>query len=203
MEIVVLDEAAYAGALGATSMVKRILPLVLVSLLLASCKDSPTNPSTTNPQSVSVLTQHNDNTRAGWNDNETALTTSNVNVQQFGKVFTLNVDDQVYAQPLVVGDLAIGTERRNVVYVTTVHNTLYAFDGDDGTLYWKKNFTASGMRPPRNTDMTEACGGSYQDFSGNIGIFGTPGIDSARGTIYFVARSTTGSTFVQYLHAVN
>ena len=184
-------------------MVKRILPLVLVSQLLATCKDSPTIPRTTNPQSVSVLTQHNDNTRAGWNDNETALTTSNVNVQQFGKVFTLNVDDQVYAQPLVVGDLAIGTERRNVVYVTTVHNTLYAFDGDDGTLYWKKNFTASGMRPPRNTDMTEACGGSYQDFSGNIGIVGTPVIDSARGTIYFVVRSTNGSTFVQYLHAVN
>src|SRR5436189_5378612 len=84
---------------GATSMVKRILPLVLVSLLLASCQDSPTNPSTTNPQSVSVLTQHNDNTRAGWNDTETALTTSNVNVQQFGKVFTLPVDGQVYHPP--------------------------------------------------------------------------------------------------------
>src|SRR5882762_4289320 len=121
----------------------RILPLllVLVLLLLATCKESPTNPRTTNPQSVSVLTQHNDNTRAGWNANETALTTSNVNVQQFGAVFTLTVDDQVYAQPLVVGDLAIANERRNVVFVATVHNTLYAFDGDDGTLYWKKNFT--------------------------------------------------------------
>src|SRR3989475_12259302 len=43
----------------------------------------------------------------------------------------------------------------------------------------------------------------YQDFSGNIGIVGTPVIDAARGTMYFVARSTTGSTFVQYLHAVN
>src|SRR2546427_8432642 len=42
----------------------------------------------------------------------------------------------------------------------------------------------------------------YQDFSGNIGIVGTPVIDAARGTMYFVARSTTGSTFVQYLHAV-
>src|SRR5437773_5460924 len=59
------------------------------------------------------------------------------------------------------------------------------------------------MRPPTRTDMTGACGGSYQDFSGNIGIVGTPVIDAARGTMYFVARSTTGSTFVQYLHAVN
>src|SRR5467141_2190480 len=117
------------------SMVKRILPLVLVSLLLATCKDSPTIPSTTNPQSVSVLTQHNDNTRAGWNDNETALTTSNVNVQQFGKLFTLTVDGEVYAQPLVVGRVAIGGGH-NVVYVATVNNTVYAFDADNGKLYW-------------------------------------------------------------------
>src|SRR2546430_8331143 len=59
------------------------------------------------------------------------------------------------------------------------------------------------MRPPRNTDMTGACGGTYTNFSGNIGIVGTPVIDAARGTMYFVARSTTDSTFVQYLHAVN
>jgi len=171
--------------------------------LLATCKDNPTNPSTTNPQSVSVLTQHNDNTRSGWNDNETALTTSNVNVQQFGAVFTLTVDGEVYAQPLVVAHLYIGGGDHNVVYIATVNNTLYAYDGDNGTLYWRKSFTAPGMRPPRNTDMTGACGGTYTNFSGNIGIVGTPVIDSARGTMYFVARSTTGSTFVQYLHAVN
>ncbi len=184
-------------------MLKRKLLLPLLLLLLATCTDNPTDASTTNPQSVSVLTQHNDNTRSGWNDNEIALTTSNVNVQQFGAVFTLTVDDQVYAQPLVVGHVLIGSFYHNVVYIATVNNTLYAFDGDNGRLYWRKSFTAPGMRPPRNTDMTEACGGSYQDFSGNIGIVGTPVIDAARGTMYFVARSTTGSTFVQYLHAVN
>src|SRR5437867_12707157 len=112
-------------------MAKRKLPLVLALMLLATCKESPTNPSTTNPQSVSVLTQHNDNTRAGLNDHEAALTTSNVNVQQFGKVFTIPVDGDVYAQPLVVGH-AIGGDR-NVVYVATVNNTVYSFDGDNGT----------------------------------------------------------------------
>src|SRR5216683_7136119 len=184
-------------------MAKRTLPLPLVLLLLATCKETLTNTSPTNPQSVSVLTQHNDNTRSGWNDNETALTTSNVNVRQFGEVFTLTVDDQVYAQPLVVGHVFIGDGYHNVVYIATVNNTLYAYDGDNGTLYWRKSFTAPGMRPPRNTDMTGACGGTYTNFSGNIGIVGTPVIDAARGTMYFVARSTTGSTFVQYLHAVN
>ena len=184
-------------------MVKRKLPLPLVLLLLATCKENPTYNSAPNPQSVSVLTQHNDNTRSGWNDNETALTTSNVNVQQFGAVFTLPVDDQVYAQPLVVGHVSVGGGDRNVVFIATVNNTLYAYDGDNGRLYWQRSLTAPGMRPPTHTDMTGACGGSYQDFSGNIGIVGTPVIDAARGTMYVVARSTTGSAFVQYLHAVS
>ena len=184
-------------------MAQRKLSLPLVLLLLAACKESLTDNNAPNPQSVAVLTQHNDNTRSGWNDNETALTTSNVNVQQFGAVFMLPVDDQVYAQPLVVGHVSVGAGDHNVVYIATVNNTLYAYDGDNGRLYWQRGFTAPGMRPPTRTDMTGACGGSYQDFSGNIGIVGTPVIDAARGTMYFVARSTTGSAFVQYLHAVN
>ncbi len=184
-------------------MTKRTLPLPLLLVLLATCKDNPTAPSTTNAQSMSVLTQHNDNTRSSWNDNETALTTTNVNVQQFGLVFTLTVDDQVYAQPLVVGHLLIAGGYHNVVYVATVNNTVYAFDGDNGRLYWRNNFTRSGWRAPKNTDMTGACGGSYTNFSGNIGIVGTPVIDAASGTIYFVARSTNGLSYAQYLHAVD
>src|SRR6266852_3101632 len=129
-------------------MVKRRLPLVL--LLLSSCRENPPDngvaPGGTNPQSVSVLTQHNDNTRSGWNDNEKALTTSNVNVLQFGEVFTLPVDGQVYAQPLVVGHVYLGDSYHNVVYIATVNNTLYAYDGDNGKLYWQKSLTAPGMR---------------------------------------------------------
>src|SRR5713226_9809450 len=150
-------------------MARRKLPLSFVFLLLATCRDSSAPDSGTkpkpNPQSVSVLTQHNDNSRLGWNDNETALTTTNVNVQQFGEVFTLPVDDQVYAQPLVVGHVSVGGGSHNVVYIATVSNTLYAYDGDNGRLYWQRSFTAPGMRPPRNTDIPGApCGGSYQDF---------------------------------------
>ena len=177
--------------------------LPLLVLFLAACQGDLAGSGTPSPDAVSVLTQHNDNTRSGWNDHETVLRTSNVNVQQFGKVFTLSVDDQVYAQPLVVANVPIDNGVHDVVYVATVDNTLYAYDGDNGRLYWQRNFTAPGMRPPRNTDMTGACGGSYQDFSGNIGIVGTPVIDSVSGTIYFVTRSTTGSTFTQHLHAVS
>ncbi|MDB5140330.1 MAG: hypothetical protein JWR12_2246 [Mucilaginibacter sp.] len=183
----------------------------LVILCLFSCKKKETAVTSTvvtyvappNYQHISVLTQHNDNTRAGLNSQETKLTTGNVNSQQFGKLFSLNVDDQVYAQPLVVSNMALGSGGRNVVFIATVNNSVYAFDGDNGTLYWKRNYTVQGMRPPKNTDMTGACGGQYEDFSGNIGIVGTPVIDSAAQIIYFVARSTDGTSYTQYLHAVN
>jgi hypothetical protein len=183
--------------------------LLIVVLLLAACRDNPTDNGPPvdnrppNPQGVSVSTQHNDNTRAGLNDHEELLTTSNVNGQQFGKQFSLIVDDQVYAQPLVAGKIDIGGAPHNVVYVATVNNTIFAFDGDNGKLYWQRNYTASGMRPPRNTDMTGACGGGYTDFSGSMGIVGTPVIDASKNTLYFVARSTTGARFVQHLHAVD
>ena len=188
-------------------MLTRKLPLPLAFLLLGTCRNSEAPIDTTIPPppapAVSVLTQHNDNNRSGLNDKETVLTTANVNVQKFGMVRTLTVDDQIYAQPLVVGHLMIGGAYHNVVIIATVNNTVYAFDGDSGTLYWQKNFTAPGMRPPSRLDMTGACSGTYTDFSGNIGIVGTPVIDAATGRIYFVARSTTGTSFVQHLHAVN
>ena len=183
--------------------------LFFLGLILTGCKKNGANNSgsqtnrTPNPQHISVLTQHNDNTRAGLNNNETALTTSNVNSNQFGKLFTLAVDDQVYAQPLVAGDLSIGSGIHNVVLIATVNNSVYAYDGDNGTLYWQKNFTATGMRPPNSGDMSSGWCTPYTDFAHNIGIVGTPVIDSVAKTIYFVSRSTDGTSFAQYLHAVD
>ena len=184
-------------------MIGSKLSFVLGVTGLAACASDMSQTGGPNPQSVSVLMQHNDNSRTGWNDHETVLTTSNVNTQKFGKVLSLPVDDQLFTQPLVVGHVHIKGGDHNVVYVATVNNTLYAFDGDNGTLYWSRNYTASGMRPPTNTDMSGACGGGYVDFSHNIGIVGTPVIDTTHQAIYFVARSTNGSAFVQHLHAVS
>lgn len=187
-------------------MAKKIIILLFSILVILSCKkkESPAVVTVTaNTQHISVLTQHNDNTRAGLNRQETALNTSNVNSSQFGKLFSLAVDDQVYSQPLVVGNLAIGTGTHNVVFIATVNNSVYAYDGDNGSLYWNKNFTVAGMRPPNSGDMNSGWCTPYTDFAHNIGIVGTPVIDSVAQIIYFVARSTDGNNFVQYLHAVN
>src|SRR5579862_7343218 len=57
--------------------------------------------------SASVLTYHNDNASDGQNTQETVLTPSNVNSTSFGKLFTANVDGQVYGQPLYLPGLTI------------------------------------------------------------------------------------------------
>src|SRR5271169_1854192 len=68
----------------------RILGLVLS--VVAACAP-PTG-------AQKVLTSQYDNARTGTNPGETKLTPRNVNAQQFGKIFTLKVDGDIYAQPL-------------------------------------------------------------------------------------------------------
>src|SRR5271154_4771170 len=77
----------------------------------------------------------------GANLNEVALNTTNVAVSTFGMVFKLPVDDNVYAQPLYVPNVAIsGQGTHNVVYIATMSDSLYAFDADTGAQLWKVNF---------------------------------------------------------------
>jgi hypothetical protein len=154
---------------------------------------------------VSVLTQHNDLKRTGWNANETILTQSNVNSSSFGKLFSRRVDDQIYAQPLVVSNLNVNGKVRNVVFVATMSNTLYAFDADDATVttpLWHINLTKSGYRPIKNADL------GCTNFKGNnaVGIVSTPVIDTSTKTLYVVTRSVSRTTpleFVQHLLAID
>jgi hypothetical protein len=157
---------------------------------------------------ASVTTQHNDAGRTGANLSETVLTTTNVNVSQFGKLFERTVDDEIYAQPLYVDGVSIsGIGLRNVVYVATNNDSVYAFDADDPAAsvpLWRTNYTnpAAGIVPVSRTDVGQACG-TYVDFAGKIGIGGTPAIDLVSQTMYFVTRTKENGTFVQRLHAVD
>src|SRR5271165_5334002 len=95
---------------------------------------------------VAVATYHNDNYRSGTNARETILTPSNVNVQSFGKRFTLPVQGYVYAQPLYVPGVMINGTAHNVVYIATEHDQVYAFDVKTGQKLWQANFL-SGSGP--------------------------------------------------------
>ena len=158
---------------------------------------------------TNVLTQHNNLSRNGWNNTETILNTKNVVKGSFGKLYSRAVDDQLYAQLLVMTNITIpGKGSKNIVIAATVGNSVYAYDADVAGAtapYWHVNLTPSGLRPVKNTDLTGACGGNYKDFSGNIGIVSTPVIDPSTNTLYVVARSvgTNGTGFVQYVHALD
>src|SRR4051812_43883486 len=81
---------------------------------------------------VDVLTQRYDIARTGANVRETSLNPKNVSSGSFGKLFEREVDGDIYAQPLIKTGVNVpGIGVRNVVYVATVNNSLYAFDADD------------------------------------------------------------------------
>ena len=89
---------------------------------------------------VNVYTRSYDNGRTGANLQETILTPANVNSTNFGKLFTVHTDGEIYAQPLYVSNLAIAGGTHNVVFVASMLNTVYAIDADNGAVYWSQNF---------------------------------------------------------------
>jgi hypothetical protein len=200
-------------------------------------------------EAQSVWTQHNDQARTGWYPYETILNTGNVNTNTFGLINDHVTDDKVVSQPLVIVNVNIpGFGTRNILLVTTLNNTIYCYDADmNVNPYWTVNYTnknsssgadCNSCRPARSLDMHPSlCGGTYYDFPvigaypGNLGIVGTPVVDTTAGTMYFVTKivntndagydnhAYTGGTnpntntldeysytvngFHQYLHAVD
>ena len=145
-----------------------------------------------------VLTQHNDNARTGANLRETVLTPANVNSAQFGMLFKRVLDDQLYTQPLVATNVAVCGGTHDVVYVTTVNNSVYAFDANDADAtapIWHVNFGT-----PANLHSTNF---GCLDMNGQMGIVGTPVIDKPRGVLYVVALTRAGAGFTQRLHALD
>src|SRR5258708_8668738 len=169
---------------------KLVLPLrlaFLVFLILLS--------GITALAQVNVVTQLNDLGRTGQNLSETVLTPTNVNVNQFGLLFKITVDNQVYAQPLVVSNVSIGGGTHNVVYVVTTSNSVYALDAGSGTQYWHVNLGT----PISNANYGTGC----VDINGNAGIVGTPVIDAAGGTLYVVNSLNNGGAFSFMLPALD
>src|SRR5450432_3030617 len=207
---------------------KKCTPRILFSLLVLFSSQLPAQ---------SIWTQHNDQARTGWYPYETILNQSNVNSNTFGIFFSQTTDDKILAQPLLVMNVNIpGKGTKNIIYTATLNNTVYAYDADvNAPAYWSQNFTnkisasgsnCSNCRPAFFTDIHPSlCGGSYGEFKGNMGIISTPVIDTAAGTMYFIAKivnpndgiidnhtfvngikyeynyTTTG--FHQYLHAID
>jgi hypothetical protein len=153
----------------------------------------------------SVTTSQYDNARSGADRLETILTPRNVNVRHFGKKFTLKVDGDIYAQPLLLAGLEIpGKGRHDVLFIATEHDSVYAFDayGHPAVPLWRVNFLSKGVTTVPEDDV------ECPFIAPEVGITSTPVIDADTGTLYVLARtkeSTRGpsSHYRQRLHALS
>jgi len=149
-----------------------------------------------------VLMNRYDAATTGANLRETALTPASVKAG-FSKLYSYYVDGAVFAQPLYVPAVAIpGKGARNVLYVATTNDRVYAFDADRaGPPLWMRNLTdeMAGITPVPVTDITN---NNDLNLVGNTGIVGTPVIDPAAGALFLVARTRENGKHVQRLYRI-
>jgi uncharacterized protein (TIGR03437 family) len=164
-----------------------IKPIVLIPFLLAAAA----------PAQVNVLTGSYDNQRTNSNLQETILNQSNVNTANFGKIGYLPVDGEIYAQPLYASGIQItGQGLHNVVYVATMHDSVYAIDADkpsSPTPLWSVNLGPS----------VPSWVLSFNDILPEVGILSTPVIDLTRQVIYVVSDTLEAGIPAFSLHALS
>jgi hypothetical protein len=147
---------------------------------------------------IDVLTYHYDALRTGWNQNETDLTPANVASASFGKLTTLKVDGNVFAEPLLVSKFQMpdGT-KHDVLLIATGHNSIYAYDARTYALLWKVNLGAS------QSTADVGCGDVHPEY----GISSTPVIVRSgpnAATVYVVAATEPAKlSFHTQLHALD
>ncbi len=169
--------------------------------------------------SANVLANHNDPGSTGEDLSETVLTPTTVGSTNsansistnFGRLFDTTLDGQVFAQPLAVANVNItrGSSLgiHNVLYVATMHDSLYAVDANTGAILWQDNFTQIANprvttigSPVPTAGVTTIPGGvigpngtaenalvNSSDIGPELGILATPTIDPNTGIIYLVA----------------
>jgi hypothetical protein len=166
--------------------IKAVFGLILTVLYVVSCPNVS--------KAAGVKTYHYDSLRTGWSSSETALSASSF-PPHFGVLTTVQLDDQVDAQPLVVPGLKIGGTAHEVVYVATESNSIYAIDAKSGQILVQSNL-GSPMPQPL---------GCWNN-GPNVGITGTPVIyGSNMFVIAYINTAPAGSapTPAYQLHRLN
>ena len=196
-----ISSARFSAAAGRVSFLLGLLVLAL------SCGMPRLAAQTSTP--VPVPTWRYDNTHIGQNTNETALTPANVNVNTFGKLFSLTVDGSVYAQPLYVPGLTMSDGLvHNVLFIATEHDSIYAFDADSNgganiNPIWKVTLLDAAHGAGAGATTVPYTDTGSPDIAPEIGITGTPAINTATNTMYVVGKTKENGTYFARLHAIN
>ncbi|WP_394826233.1 hypothetical protein [Pendulispora albinea] len=172
-----------------TLLLSYLLDIALLSSA-AACSSSEPDPgpqvSTATPRRGAqgeVLTSKNDNARTGANLDEDVLDPQSA--RNLVLVARLPVDGELYAQPLLAGDVETDAGKKNLVLLATTNSSVYAFDLD----------APNGARPVWHTGKARELGTpgiTTRNVDGPNGILSTPVVDKKRGLIYVVARSCDG-----------
>src|SRR5262249_42993478 len=136
---------------------------------------------------------------------ETILTPTNINKHTFGKLFSQAVDGAIVGQALYLPNVTIpGAGVHNVVYVATMHDSVYAFDADNATgsntsPLWHVSFLTNGATPI--PIQLQRCGGTTG--WDEVGVLSTMVIDPASIALYVVAKTLENNVQVHRLHALS
>ncbi|MBW4052066.1 MAG: PQQ-binding-like beta-propeller repeat protein, partial [Proteobacteria bacterium] len=164
-----------------------------------STSSPPSSPPPATSSQTNVTTYRYDAGRTGADLTESVLTPANVNSSSFGLLRVLPVDGKVDAQPLYVSHLSIEGGARDVVFVATENDSVYAFDAQTGAVLWHVSLLGAGESPSDN----RGCG----QVTPQIGVTSTPVIDltaGPHGAIFVVAMSKDASSnYHQRLHALD
>jgi hypothetical protein len=153
---------------------------------------------------VPVTTWRYSNAITGANTNETMLTPANVNPVTFGKRFSQPVDGIIVGHPLYMPNLNLpGQGIHNVVFVATMHDSVYAFDANTPNIppLWQTSLLSysPGAAPMSATLKRNASTTGWTE----VGVVSTPVIDPSTKVMYVVAETYEGNHVVHRLHALD
>ncbi len=157
---------------------------------------------------MQVLTRSFNAARTGANTQESILTPAKVGENLLRKLFSLHfvesgsgndpsLEGRLEAQPLYFGGLDIGGRKRNVVYVCTMANNVWAFDADDGKPIWAKPVNLGHPIRPNGTEI------DIFRINNMWGILSTPVIDAATQTMYVVSWSSPSGKVLDGVHRLH
>src|SRR6266478_4797166 len=154
---------------------------------------------------TSVITWHYENERTSANTSETVLTPSNVNSASFGKLTTLPVDGFVVGHPLYLPSVnVLGQGVHNVVYVATMHDSVYAFDADSANTspLWMTSILTYSPAGATSVPATVKKDSGTTGWA-EVGIASPPVIDPVTGSLYLVAETYENGNVIHRLHALD
>jgi hypothetical protein len=151
--------------------------------------------------SAGCVTTHNyDDSRDNVNPRETKLKASTLT--SLHAAISPDLQGLIYTQPLYVSNLVTSKGSKNVVFVATEENWVYALDGDhiNNPPLWQTNLNNAGET---NLPVSQLPGGC-NTIKPEVGVTGTPVVDLTKNLLFVVSAhfNTSTQTLTQRLNVL-